>query len=371
MQRYETMVDSQLAEEDKTTEYLRPLYDQLVRIGYSDGKSGQRLTYAQCARALQDNGLFKTDEQLMLILKELSAATSRSVIKEEEDDNEKSLNGFLISDDDLDEGISFTELLHCYRIVVVGMLALDQMRIGSVEREHTKQRCMQMIRSFLPTSANNRNSSLSNQDRLPMDEVKQILTAKDWQLVHLIDEHAAELDDIADLIVKGKRAHSWVLIFRSTVMFSLFLMGIGVYAYNNGLLPLLDTSSSQVDTKIAGNEEFQKSINITNETEISCKNDLLDCKSRVLSLGKDKREGLQTISSLQKDMLELHNTESRISASLDNARQEIAQYRTNVSESSRLIESLEQGLEKCAIAEKECEKGMIMKDRSFLHFCLN
>ena len=333
MNKYERMVESQLSEEDATITYLKPLYEQLVDIGkdpLDDSQeitSDQTLLYSQCALALETNGLFKTDEQLMLVLKELASCAR---IKQE--------NG---GDNSSDTGLTFIELLHCYRIVVVGMLVLDRMRVGSKEREQTKLRCLQMVRLFLPMANINDGFSKVNKDSLQMDEVKQILTSKDWQLVNLIDEHAAEIEDLTDIIMKGKRAYGWTQALRFGSILTLLGVGFGLYAHQNGYLGEIASPPIEEETipltKATCSEDKNMKLAIK-----KCQKEKGNCQQSLSAAEEDKKKDLSLISSMQQSEIKMNSKINELQISFDVMKKQVQDYEKSEIQKNSQIEKLEE-----------------------------
>ena len=357
---YEVMVESQMSEEQATVKHLEPLYNQLVA---ASGK--EKLTYKDCQRALDGNGLYKTDEQLMLILKELSSAVTmmngnNSKVKQE--DNIVTHSN--ISDDDDNknneedgEGLTFPEFVHCYKIVVAGMLTLQRLDPGTPERELTKHRCMQMLHAFLPAGfgGGGYNSSNSNKE-LNMDEVKRILTVKDWQLVRLIDEHAHEIDELADLIIRGKRAYRWTSVLRVGVLLGFFILGGGLYAKENGLLFSASSNASVnatgADTTIVGGDTVFDVAAVVNVCE-----DVGPYKQQLNALKDSNKKNLESISAHRKSESEFNRKVSQLERTNESAQMNISELKDIIVSSKAQISELEKAKKDALVALKKSERS--------------
>jgi len=191
--RYEQMIRQQDAEVMSTVAHLRPLFDKLCQLSGSNSNAApynerlsseslkysytvlrppsqggatiehqepmKCLTFADMERALQiiqqdynnDNiiidavELLKTDEQLLMVLRELVQCTSAHGSSE----RTRAERGILL------DGLTFPEFLQCYRIVVGGMQTLEILPLPDRTRHlvrylrnATSARVVHMVHTF-------------------------------------------------------------------------------------------------------------------------------------------------------------------------------------------------------------------------------
>lgn len=396
---FERMRFAQNQEWEATAAYLRPLFDAVIELrhyvemdndarsnndeddgmsyGNGHGKTGRGrgkliisddpniLTYADCARAVavqnQTNSMninmsknmnmknssnssnaFMADEQFAMILSTFAEEIpfiqrDRENYNDRRDDNNMknamSNNNNYNNSDRIDlelDGITFVECLSCYRVVLTGMLSLKNMPRGSAEREKMKGRIVGVVRTFLP------NRPPSQDDFMSVNDMKDVFTAKDWQLAQLIDEHANEIDQIADLILKGKTSYRWTSMFRMAV---LVLVGISGYAYQKypyvlvldgsntlsspPLSSLEDGDITNVSSTMSGRHENPVSDPVIFDTACSdvklplCEKDVSSCQAQLATVEKLRREDMQLISHMNDSQTEFNKMTIQLRSSYE------------------------------------------------------
>jgi len=318
------------------------------------------LTYADCARAVavqnQTNSMninmsknmnvknsskssnaFMADEQFAMILSTFAEEIpfiqrDRENYNDRHDDNNmnnsmSNTNNYNNNDRiDLElDGITFVECLSCYRVVLTGMLSLKNMPRGSAEREKMKERIVGVVRTFLP------NCPPSQDDFMSVKDMKDVFTAKDWQLAQLIDEHANEIDQIADLILKGKTSYRWTSMFRMAV---LVLVGISGYAYRKYPYVLVLDGSNTLSSPPLSNLEDGDITNVSStmsgrpdpvifETACSdvklplCEKDVSSCQAQLATVEKLRREDMQLISHMNDSQTEFNKMTIQLRSSYE------------------------------------------------------
>jgi hypothetical protein len=168
--RYETMVLQQEAEEIATLAYIRPLLERLQWLGRNKGQRNtltepspappadegvtytdlykREITYGELNRALQvledecssstkklssSETIITKDRQLVMILKMLTQ--KHSIFNRNGNEN-----------DDL--SITWAEVVHCYRVCIIGMLTLRNLPKGSLVRSRAKDRILSQLSLF-------------------------------------------------------------------------------------------------------------------------------------------------------------------------------------------------------------------------------
>jgi len=320
------------------------------------------LTYADCARAVaiqnQTNSMninmskdmdmknspnssnaFMADEQFAMILSTFAEEIPfiqrdrENYNNNRHDDNNMNNNDNHSNNDRVDlelDGITFVECLSCYRVVLTGMLSLKNMPRGSAEREKMKERIVGVVRTFLP------NRPPSQDDFMSLKDMKGVFTAKDWQLAQLIDEHANEIDQIADLILKGKTSYRWTSMFRMAV---LVLVGFSGYAYREypyvlvldgsntlsspPLSNLEDKNISNMSSTITGKHENPASDPVIFDTTCSdvklplCEKDVSSCQAQLATVEKLRREDTQLISHMNDSQTEFNKMTIQLRSSYE------------------------------------------------------
>jgi hypothetical protein len=169
--QYETMIAQQEAEEVSTIQYILPLLDRLLFLGKEGHQFDEKtvdtsypntcdvryndlwkrsFTYRQLKLALevleaggqdtlQSASCMGKDKQLMLILRVLTQKLAVS-------------SAFEKSAEEV--SITWAEIVHCYRVCVLGMLTLKQLPKQSAVRSRAKDRILAQLSLFeIPTTA--------------------------------------------------------------------------------------------------------------------------------------------------------------------------------------------------------------------------
>jgi hypothetical protein len=179
--QYETMISQQEAEEAFTFQYILPLLDRLHSLGNEVKEFGEKacntsfpntrdahhndlwkrsFTYGHLKWALdfleageqdtlQSESCMGQDKQLMLILRMLTQKHSVSMAEESAEE----------------VSITWAEIVHCYRVCILGMLTLKHLPKPSAVRSRAKNRILAQLSLFeMPTRALLNETTVGNGD---------------------------------------------------------------------------------------------------------------------------------------------------------------------------------------------------------------